>query len=68
MIVRLEACNFFRMTKNAPNDFTLVLFSDISKEFVKVFLEEYFAAMGVKAELKENLAKLRVTIKSGSKA
>ncbi|MGD6933369.1 MAG: ribbon-helix-helix protein, CopG family [Candidatus Bathyarchaeia archaeon] len=63
MIVRLEACNFFRLTKNAPNDFTLVLFSDISKEFVKVFLEEYFAAMGVKAEIKENLAKLRVTVK-----
>ncbi len=63
MIVRLEACNFFRLTKNAPNDFTLVLFSDISKGFVKVFLEEYFAAMGVKAEIKENLAKLRVTVK-----
>jgi Arc/MetJ-type ribon-helix-helix transcriptional regulator len=68
ILLRLEACNFFRITKNATNDFTLILFSDISKEFVKVFLEEYFAAMGVKAEINENLAKLRVTIKApGSK-
>jgi hypothetical protein len=63
MLFRLEVCNFFRITKNGPNDFTLVLLSDISKEFVRVFLEEYFAAMGVKAEIKENLAKMRVTIK-----
>jgi hypothetical protein len=40
-----------------------VLVSDVSKEFVKIFLEEYFVAMGVKAEIKENLAKLRVTVK-----
>lgn len=63
MLVRLEVCNFFRITKNSANDFTLVLVSDVSKEFVKIFLEEYFAAMGVKAEIKENLAKLRVTVK-----
>jgi hypothetical protein len=41
----------------------LILVSDVSKEFVKVFLEEYFDAMGVKAEIKENLAKLQVTLK-----
>jgi hypothetical protein len=63
MLERLEACNFFRLTKNAVNDFTLILVSDVSKEFVKVFLEEYFDAMGVKAEIKENLAKLQVTLK-----
>ena len=63
MLVRLEACNFYRLTKNAPNDYTLVLVSEISKDFIRVFLEEYFAAMGVKAEIKENLTKLRVTIK-----
>jgi hypothetical protein len=27
-------------------------------------LEEYFSAMGVKAEIKENLTKLRVTVKT----
>ena len=63
MLVRLETCNFFRLTKNAPNDFTLVLVSDTSKDFISIFLEEYFAAMGVKAEIKENLTKLRVIVK-----
>ena len=63
MLARLEICNFFRLTKNAPNDYTLVLVSETSKEFIRVFLEEYFAAMGVKAEIKENLTKIRVTIK-----
>jgi hypothetical protein len=63
MLTRLEICNFYRLTKNAPNDYTLVLVSGVSKDFIRVFLEEYFAAMGVKAEIKENLTKLRVTIK-----
>jgi hypothetical protein len=39
------------------------LVSETSKDFIRVFLEEYFAAMGVRAEIKENLTKLRVTIK-----
>jgi len=63
MLLRLEICNFYRLTKNAPNDYTLVLVSVDTKEFIRIFLEEYFAAMGVKAEIKENLTKLRVTIK-----
>jgi hypothetical protein len=68
MLYRLEVCNFYRLTKNAPNDFTLVLVSEVSKDFIRIFLEEYFAAMGVKAEINENLTKLRVTVKSaGSK-
>lgn len=63
MLLRLENCNFYRLTKNGPNDYTLVLVSEASKDFIRIFLEEYFAAMGVKAEIKENLTKLRVTIK-----
>jgi hypothetical protein len=63
LLARLEACNFFRMTKDSENDFTLILGSELPKKFVKIFLEEYFAGMGVKAEIKENLAKLRVTVK-----
>jgi hypothetical protein len=63
LLARLEICNFFRMTKDSENDFTLVLGSELPKKFVKIFLEEYFAGMGVKAEIKENLAKLRVTVK-----
>ena len=64
MLNRLEVCNFYRLTKNAPNDYTLVLVSEVSKDFIRIFLEEYFSAMGVKAEIKENLTKLRVTVKS----
>ncbi len=63
LLVRLEACNFFRLTKNSATDFTLILLSEVSKDFVKIFLEEYFLAMGLKAEIKENLAKLRVTVR-----
>jgi len=62
LLTRLEACNFFRVTKNSEKDFTLVLGSELPKTFVRIFLEEYFAGMGVKAEIKENLAKLRVTV------
>ena len=65
MLSRLEICNFYRLTKNAPNDYTLVLVSEVSKDFIRIFLEEYFDAMGVKAEIKENLTKLRVTVKPG---
>jgi hypothetical protein len=63
LLARLETCNFYRMIKNSENDFTLVLGSELPKKFVKTFLEEYFAGMGVRAEIKENLAKLRVTVK-----
>jgi hypothetical protein len=62
ILTRLETCNFFRLAKNSEKDFTLVLGSDLPKKFIKMFLEEYFSAMGIKAEIKENLAKLRVTV------
>jgi len=64
MLARLETCNFYRLIKNGNGDFTLVLVSEGSKDFIRVFLEEYFAAMGVKAEIKENLTKLRIILKS----
>lgn len=59
----LEACNFFRVNKNSKNDFTLVLGSEIPKNFIKVFLQEFFSAMDIKAEIKEYLAKIRVIAK-----
>jgi len=43
----------------------LVLVSEVSKDFIRIFLEEYSAAMGAKVEIKENLTKLRVTLKTG---
>jgi hypothetical protein len=62
LLTRLEACNFFRMTKNSENSFTLILGSELPKKFVKIFIEEYFSAIGVKAEIKEHLAKLIVNV------
>jgi hypothetical protein len=61
---RLETCNFFRVTKNSDKDFTLVLGSELGKKFVRITIEEFFSAVGIKAEIKENLAKLNVTIKT----
>jgi hypothetical protein len=60
---RLETCNFFRLTKNSEKDFTLVLGSELPKKFVKITVEEFFVAVGIRAEIKENLAKLNVTVK-----
>jgi hypothetical protein len=62
LLSRLETCNFFRMTKNSDNNFTLILGSELPKKFVKIFIEEYFSAIGVKAEIKEHLAKLIVNV------
>ena len=58
---RLETCNFFRMTKNSEKDFTLVLGSELPKTFVRILIEEFFSVAGIKAEIKENLAKISVT-------
>jgi hypothetical protein len=62
LLVRLETCNFFRLARDSEKDFTLVLGSELPKKFIKTFLEEYFSAMGIKVEIKENLAKLRVIV------
>ena len=60
---RLETCNFFRLTKNSEKDFTLVLGSELPKRFVRITIEEFFLAIGIKAEIKENLAKMSVIVK-----
>ena len=60
---RLETCNFFRLTKNSDKDFTLVLGSELPKRFVRILVEEFFSGAGIKAEIKDNLAKINVTIK-----
>ncbi len=56
---RLEACNFFRISIK-DGEYTLVFGSDEVKEFVRKFLEGVFEGMKIKAEIKEELAKLRV--------
>lgn len=63
VLERLAACNFYNLTKLGKNEFVLVLNSDITKKFVKTFIEEVFEGMGLKVEIKEDLAKLRVKSK-----
>jgi hypothetical protein len=67
LLVRLETCNFYRLTKNADKEYTLIFGSELPKKFVRIFLEEYFSAMAIKAEIKENLTKLNVSVKSEPK-
>jgi len=62
ILERLEACNFFRINRMAENEFTLILGNEITKDFIRVFLEEVFAGVGINAEIKEDLTKLRVRI------
>ena len=62
LLKRLETCNFFRLTKNSGNDFTLVLGSELTKKFVKTFIEEYLSVMGLKAMIKENITKIRISV------
>jgi predicted transcriptional regulator len=64
LLRRLEACNFFRVTKNSQNDFTLVLGSEAAKKFVRVFIEEFLSVMDFKMEIKEDITKMRVIVKS----
>jgi hypothetical protein len=64
ILMRLENCNFFRMTKNSERDFTLVLGSELPKPFVRMLVEEFFSVAGIKADIKENLAKISVSVKT----
>ncbi len=66
LLVRLEICNFFRLIENSPNDFTLVLSNEESREFIKIFIQEYCLAMDIPIEIKENLTKLRIQAKHSS--
>ena len=62
ILKRLETCNFFKLNKTSKNEFTLILGSDIPKEFVKTELEEIFAGMGFDVEIKEDFSKLRLKV------
>jgi len=62
ILQRLEACNFFRLNKIGEKDFTLIFGNDLTKDFVRTFLEEVFAGLEIKAEIKEDLTKLRVRL------
>ena len=59
---RLEACNFFKLSKTSDRDFTLILYSDATKKFVTTLIEDVLSGMGFKVEIKEDLAKLRLKV------
>jgi len=60
---RLESCGFFRLIENSNKEFTLVLFSELSKKFIKMFIETFLNYIGLKIEIKEDIGKLRIKIK-----
>lgn len=60
---RLEACNFFKLSKDSENEFTLVLNSEASKRFVKELISETLGGMGYRVDIFEDMMKLRVKIK-----
>lgn len=62
VLKRLEACNLFKLREDSENAFTLVFGPDITRKFIKTELEEIFGGMGLKVEIKEDLAKLRVRV------
>jgi len=62
VIERLEACNFFRIVKETPHRYTLLLGSEIQKNFIKTFLEQVLADMGFDFEIREGFSKLKLII------
>ncbi|WP_290900900.1 ribbon-helix-helix protein, CopG family [Ferroglobus sp.] len=59
---RLEACNFFRLNKISEKEYTLIFGNEETKFFVKTFLEEIFGEINVRVKIREDLAKLRISI------
>ncbi len=59
---RLEACNFFKLSKTSETEYTLILYSDQTKKFVKTLVDDVLKGMGFKVEIKEDLAKLRLKV------
>jgi hypothetical protein len=60
LLVRLEACNFFKLKKDSEREFTLMLANDSAKEFVKRVVQEFSGALGMPLEVREDFGKLRV--------
>lgn len=64
VVERLEACNFFKVVKDSSSRYTLLLGSDIQKNFIKTFLEELLSGMGFKVNIKESFSKLKIILKN----
>ncbi|RMF91477.1 MAG: CopG family transcriptional regulator [Methanobacteriota archaeon] len=59
---RLEACNLFKLSRISETEYTLILYSDLAKRFVKTLVEDVLSGMGYEVEIKEDLAKLRLKV------
>jgi hypothetical protein len=59
---RLEACNLFKLSRASKTDFILILGYDVPKKFIRTELEDIFSKMGSRAEIREDLSKIRVKI------
>ena len=66
VVERLEACNFFKIVKDSSTRYTLLLGSDIQKNFIKTFLEEVLEGMGFNVSIKEGFSKLKIILKNMS--
>jgi len=62
LLERLEVCNFFKLIINSDEEFTLLLRTDITKEWVKRLVEDFSVSMGFTIEIKEDISKLRVKV------
>lgn len=62
VVERLETCNFFKIVKNSTSRYTLLLGSDIQKNFIKMFLEEVLNGMGFSVEIREGFSKLKIIL------
>ena len=58
----MEICNLFKLSKTSETDFTLILGCDVPKKFIRTELEDIFSKMGLRAEIREDLSKIRVKI------
>ena len=65
LLERLETCNFFKLIERSPNEFTLLLSADSTKEWVKRLVQDFSASMGFNVEIKEDISKLRVKVGGG---
>ncbi|OUJ19203.1 RHH/copG family antitoxin [Methanonatronarchaeum thermophilum] len=59
---RIEACNFFKLNQTSPKEFTLILNSNESKEFIKQLIKNTLIGMGYDVTVSEGFSKLRVSL------
>lgn len=62
LLERLEACNFFKVSAGGGGQFTLLPGSESLRDFAKWVVADFLEALGHRAEIQEDLAKLRVRI------